>query len=117
MGFTSHQQVVMLGAPTSLASIMVIGPHHMPPSHTSEIAPKWASGGSTWFGKVSQESAGLSFCVLGEISPRRARPGGLPGGMRSAGTPPPAPAAVFLPGAGPWQEPQRAKGRLITNQL
>ena len=47
----------------------------------------------------------LSFCVLVAISPRRAKPGGLPHGMRSAGTlPPPAPAAGAPP-AGPWQEP------------
>jgi hypothetical protein len=57
-------QIVMLSAPTSLASIMVIGPHHAAASHTSEIAPKWASGSTPWFGKGSQESAGLSFCVL-----------------------------------------------------
>jgi hypothetical protein len=42
MGFTSHQQmhggpsglqVVLLSAPTSLASIMVIGPHHAAVTH------------------------------------------------------------------------------------
>ena len=93
----------MLGAPTSLASIMVIGPHHAAVIHVGAVAPKWASG-STWFGKGSQESAGLSFCVLVAISPRRAKPGGLPRGMRSADTPPPAPAAGAPP-AGPWQEP------------
>ena len=38
------------------------------------------------------------------ISPRRAKSGGLPRGMRSADTPPPAPAAGAPP-AGPWQEP------------
>jgi hypothetical protein len=34
-------QVVLLGAPTSLASIMVIAgpPHHALPSHTPEVAP------------------------------------------------------------------------------
>ena len=79
----------MLGAPTSLASIMVIARSAppTPPSHTSEIAPKWASG-STWFGKGSQGSAGLSFCVLVTISPRRANLGGLSRGMQLADTPP-----------------------------
>jgi hypothetical protein len=99
-------QVVMLSAPTSLASIMAIGPHHAAVRrHTRRrcIAPKWASG-STWFGKGSQESAGLSFCVLVAISPRRAKSGGLSRGMRSVDTPPPTPAAGAPP-AGPWQEP------------
>jgi hypothetical protein len=66
------------------------------------------ASGSTWFGKGSQESAGLSFCVLVTISPRRAKLEGLPRGMRSANTPPPAPAAGAPP-AGPWQEPDLPK--------
>jgi hypothetical protein len=70
-----------------------------PPSHTSEIAPKWASG-SIWFGKSSQESAGLSFCVLVTISPRRAKLGALPRGMRSADTPPAGPRR-WRPAGGP----------------
>ena len=41
------------------------------------------------------------------ISPRRAKSGGLPRGIRSADTPPPAPAAGAPP-AGPWQEPNWA---------
>jgi hypothetical protein len=48
-------------------------------------------------------SAGLSSCVLVAISPRRAKLGGLPRGMRSAETPPPIPTAGAPP-AGPWQE-------------
>jgi hypothetical protein len=106
-------QVVLLGAPTSLARIMVIGPHHVtPPSHTPEIAPKWASG-STMFGKGSQESAGLSFCVLVAISPRRAELGGLSRGMRrSVDTPPPTPAP---PAAGPVAGPRVAGAQLTYN--
>jgi hypothetical protein len=47
-------QVVLLGAPTSLASIMVSSVRTTPPSYTSEVAPKWVSAsGSTWFGKGS----------------------------------------------------------------
>jgi hypothetical protein len=38
------------------------------------------------------------------ISPRRAKLGGFPRGMRSADIPPPTPAAGSPP-AGPWQEP------------
>jgi hypothetical protein len=100
----SLQIAMLLGAPTSLASIMVIGLHHAPPSHTPVIAPKWASG-STWFGWVFTESAGLSFCVLVAISPRRAKLGGVRAmrTMRPADTPPPTPAAGAPP-AGPWQE-------------
>jgi hypothetical protein len=50
--FSSHQatnrcelnlRVVLLGAPTSLASIMVIGTHHAAATHVGE-APKRASG-------------------------------------------------------------------------
>jgi hypothetical protein len=55
-------QVVLLGAPTSLASIMVIDPHHAAVTHV---------GGSSEVGQrehmVRQgftESAGLSFFVL-----------------------------------------------------
>jgi hypothetical protein len=45
MGFTSHQQmhgepsglqVVLLGAPASLASTMVIGPHHAAVTHVGD---------------------------------------------------------------------------------
>jgi hypothetical protein len=95
-------QVVVLGAPTSLASIMVIGPHHAAVIHvgdSSEVGQR-----EHMVRQGSQESAGLSFCVLGAISPRRAKSGGLYRGMRSVDTPPPAPAAGAPP-AGPWQEP------------
>jgi hypothetical protein len=96
-------QIVMFGAPTSLASIMVIGPHHAAVTHV---------GGSSEVGQRehmvrqggSQESAGLSSCVLVDISPRRAKLGGLSRGMRSVGTPPPI-SAAGAPPAGPWQEP------------
>jgi hypothetical protein len=55
-----------------------------------------------WFGWVFTERAGLSSCVLVLISPRRAKWGGLPRGMRSADSPPPTPA-TGAPPAGPWQ--------------
>jgi hypothetical protein len=96
-------RVVLLGAPTSLASTMVIGPqpHHAAATYAGE-APKRASG-STWFGKGSQLEIGVSFCVLVDISLRRAKLGGVSRGMRSADTPPPIPAAGAPP-AGLWQE-------------
>jgi hypothetical protein len=114
MGFASHQQ--MHGEPPG----RIVGcshfsrQHHggrsaprrastapgVAASHTPEIAPKWASG-STWFGWVFTESAGLSSCALVAISPCCAKlGGGAPRGMRSAGTPPPTPAAGTSP-AGP----------------
>jgi len=77
-------QIVMLSAPTSLASIMVIGPHHAAVTHV---------GGSSEVGqrehmvrqRVHKKVLVLSFCVLVTISPRRAKSGGLPRGMRTAG--------------------------------
>jgi hypothetical protein len=41
-----------------------------------------------------------------EISPRRAKLGDLPRGMRSVDAPPPT-SAAGAPPAGPWQEPNR----------
>jgi hypothetical protein len=88
-------QIVLLGAPsTSLASIMVVGPHHAAVTHvgsSSEVT--WASG-STWFGSGSQESADLSFCVLVAIShlaPPPRRVGGWGRQCPSAGCARPAP--------------------------
>jgi hypothetical protein len=48
-----------------------------------------------WFSRASQLEIGLSSCVLVlvAISPRRAKLGGSPRGMRPAGSPPPIPAA------------------------
>jgi hypothetical protein len=79
MGFTSHQQVH--GEPSG----RVVGCSHFSRQHHGgrsaprrrhtrrrSVAPKWASG-STWFGKGSHESAGLSFYVLlgGYLAPPR----------------------------------------------
>jgi hypothetical protein len=114
MGFTSHQQ--MHGEPSgriagccSHFSRRHYGDRSAPRrchSHTAEIAPKWASG-STWFGWVFTESAGLSSCVLVTSlpRPRRAKWGDVPRGMRSVDTPPPTPADDAPPAGGPWQEP------------
>jgi hypothetical protein len=81
---------------------MVIGPHHAAVTHvgdSSEVRQRehMVRQGFT-------RSAGLSFCFLVAISPRRAKLGDFPRGMRSADTPPPTPAAGAPP-AGPWQEP------------
>jgi hypothetical protein len=45
------------------------------------------------------------LCLGGYLAPpRQVRGGGVPRGMRSVDTPPPAPAAAGTPPAGPWQE-------------
>jgi hypothetical protein len=107
MGFTSHQQVH--GGPSGRMYCCVLplpspelwwSVRTTPPSCTSEIAQKCDSG-STWFGWVFTESAGLSFRVLVAISPRRAKLVGVPRGMRSADSPPPTPAAGRCPAGGP----------------
>jgi hypothetical protein len=95
---------VLLSAPASLAGIMVIGPHHAAVTHagdSSEVGQREHIRGSA---RVhSQESAGLSFCVLVAISSRRAKwgvcaPRDAPGRRPSAGPP-----AAGAPPAGPWQ--------------
>jgi hypothetical protein len=76
MGFTSHQQMHG-GPPGRIAGCSHFSRQHYgersvrttPPSHTSEVAPKWAS-----WSPSQAESAGLSSCVLVAISrPRRAK--------------------------------------------
>jgi hypothetical protein len=81
---------------------MVVGPHHAAVTYAGG-APKRAPAGAHGSARYGRGSAGLGFCVLVAISPRRAKLGGVPRGMRSADTPPPIPAAVAPP-AGPWQE-------------
>jgi hypothetical protein len=67
-------QIVLLSAPTSLSSItMVVGPHaaHAAVTHvgdSSEVGQR-----EHMVRLVFTESAGLSFCVLVTISPRRAK--------------------------------------------
>jgi hypothetical protein len=61
MGFTSHQH--MHGGPSGrVVQVLPHSPLASRHSHTSEIAPKWASG-STWFGWVFIESAGAGLLV------------------------------------------------------
>jgi hypothetical protein len=76
-------QVVMLSAPTSLASIMVIGPHHAAVTHagdSSEVDQRehMVRQGST--GKCWSEF----LCLK---APRCAKLGGLSRGMSSVDTP------------------------------
>jgi hypothetical protein len=64
-------RIALLGAPTSLASIMVVGPHHAAAAHVG-MAPKRASG-STWFGKVVTVGDSVGrwsefLCLGGDIS-------------------------------------------------
>jgi hypothetical protein len=94
----------MLSAPTSLASIMMTGPHHAAVIHvgdSSEVGQRehMVRQGFT-------RTCWSEFLCLGDqLAPSRQVGGfGLSRGMRSVGTPPPAPAAGAPP-AGPWQEP------------
>jgi hypothetical protein len=82
-------QFVLLGAPTSLASIVVIGPHHAAVTHV---------GGSSEVGqrehmvRLGIHRKCLSeFLCLGDYlaPPRQVGGGGAPRGLRSVDTPPP----------------------------
>jgi hypothetical protein len=59
-------------------------------------------------GFTRKEGAGLSFCVLVAISPRRAKLGGFPRGMRSLGR---------HPSAGPRRWRRTAGGAVAGAQL
>jgi hypothetical protein len=84
-------------APTSLASIMVIGPHHATATYFGG-APKRASG-STWFGRAFTVGNWSKFlCLGGYLAPPR-----RVGSPRDAPPPASIPAAGAPP-AGPWQE-------------
>jgi hypothetical protein len=92
-------QVVLLSAPTSLSSIMAIGPH--------QAAVTRHVGDSTEVGQrehlVRQGFTGKCWseflCLGGYLAPPRqvAEWGGVPRGMRSVDTPPPIPAAGAPP--------------------
>jgi hypothetical protein len=98
-------QVVLLGAPTSLASIMVIGPHHAAVTH---------AGGSSEVGQREHmvrlgihRKCWSEFLCLGEyLAPPRQVGCVCPAGCARSTPPPPTPAAGAPP-AGPWQEPNR----------
>jgi hypothetical protein len=86
-------QVVLLGAPTSLASIMVIGPHHAAVTHVG--------GASSEVGQREHmvrlgihRKCWSEFLCLGGYLPCRAKQvgGDVPRGMRPAATPSPTPA-------------------------
>jgi hypothetical protein len=103
---------VLLGAPNSLASTIVVGPHHAAVTHLGDSSEGSGPAGaacSIWFGKGSQESAGLSSCVLVAISPRRAKWWGVPPRDALGRHPPPPTPAAGAPPAGPWQEPNLPK--------
>ena len=112
-------QIVMLSAPTSLASIMVIGPHHAAVTH---------AGGSTevgqWEHMVRQGSTGkcwsefLCSCVLVAISPHRAKWGGGGRSPRDApGRHPSAGGPVAGAQLGVHVEPLDAKRQLASRRL
>jgi hypothetical protein len=75
-------QIAMLGAPTSLAGIMVIGPHHAAVTHvgdSSEVGQRGYMVRQGFTGKCWSE-----FMCLGDyLAPPRQVGGGVPRGMRS----------------------------------
>jgi hypothetical protein len=88
-------QIVLLGAPTSLASIMVIGPHQAAVIHvgdSSEVGLREHMVRQGFTRKCWSEF----LCLGGYLAPPR----------QVGGFVPPAPAAGAPP-AGPWQEPNR----------
>ena len=99
-------QVVMLSAPTSLASIMVIGPHHAAVTHvgdSSEVGQREHMVRQGFTRKCWSEFLCLGGYLapprqVGGFTPRDAlgrRPSADPRRWRPAGA----------PLAGPWQEP------------
>jgi hypothetical protein len=99
--------VFCLGAPTSLASTMAVGPHHTavltytPIRAAPREAPKWASG-STWLGKVSQGKCWSEFlCLGGYLPPPRQVGGRVPREHALGRHPSAAPPRRWRPAGGP----------------
>jgi hypothetical protein len=96
----------MLGAPTSLASIMVIAPHHAAVTHagdSSEVGQREHMVRQGFTGKCWSEF----LCLGGYLAPpRQVGGGGVPRDAlsRHPSADPRTPAAGAPP-AGPWQEP------------
>jgi hypothetical protein len=124
MGCSSHQhqateqgrcmvglRIELLSASTSLASIMLVGPHHAAVTYVEE-APKRASGSTS----LSQQGmhglqlgVGLSFCVL--LSWWLSRPAAASGGWGVGACPCPAGRARPKPlRRSPPLEPRRRAG-------
>jgi hypothetical protein len=95
-------QVVMLSAPTSLASIMVIGPHHAAVTHvggSSEVGQREHMVRQGFTSKCWSEF----LCLGGYLAPPRQVRGVAP--RAALGRHPSAGPAAGAPPAGPWQEP------------
>jgi hypothetical protein len=103
-------QVVLLGALPFLSPALWWSVRTTPPSHTSEVAPKWASG-STWFGKGKCWSEFL--CLGGYLTPPRQVGGCAP--WDALGRRPPADPRRWTPAGGPVAGAQSTK--VIANQV
>jgi hypothetical protein len=103
-------QLVVLGAPTSLAGIMVIGPHHAAVTHvgdSSEVAGPAGAHGSARVGRrVPAERIPRgnppNLARRGEIASHQDTETQTTTSFSLSCEPPPAAGA---PPAGPWQEP------------
>jgi hypothetical protein len=93
----------MLGAPTSFASIMAIGPHHAAATHvggSSEVGQREHMVRQGFTRKCWSEF----LCLGGYLAPPRQVVGFGPWDALGRHPPPKAPAAGAPP-AGLWQEP------------
>ena len=95
-------QVAMLSAPTSLASIMVIGPHHAAVTHvggSSEVGQREHMVRQGFTRKCWSEF----LCLGGYLAPPRQVGGFVPRDYALGRRPSADPRGA--PPAGPWQEP------------
>jgi hypothetical protein len=88
-------QVVLLSAPTSLASTMVIGPHHTAVTHVGDSSEVGQREHMVRLGIRRKCWSEAFLCLGGHLPapPRQVWGGCVPRGMRSADTPPPTPTA------------------------
>jgi hypothetical protein len=114
--------VVLLGAPTSLASNVVIGPHYAAVTHvgdSSEVGQREHIHGSAGYSQKVMVWVSVSWWLVAPyLAPPRQVGGGVPGGMRSVDTPPPLrrpPPRRWRPAGGPVAGAQSAK--IVVNQV
>jgi hypothetical protein len=113
MGFTSHQQMhggppgVLLGAPTSLASTVVIGPHHAAVTHAGDSSEVGQREHVVRLG-IHRKCWSEFLCLGGYLTPPQDALGRHP--------PSADPCRAAAPPAGPWQEPNLPKP-CIANQV
>jgi hypothetical protein len=103
-------QIVLLSAPTSLASIMVIGPHHAAVTHVGDSSEVGQREHMARLG-IHRKRWSEFLCLAVTISPRRAkRQVGEFAPRAALGQNPSADPRRWRPADGPvWQEPNWVK--------